>query len=340
MAVPSGTVAMSNIQSEFGDSYNINNYYRGGSYVTNHPVNAGIPTSGTISMLQFRGASYIWYVSMTVGGTTDFNMHSYMTANYGNSNGPIYATLTLNTSTALYATSTSSWGFTTGSGWPSGSSLTFNMNGGSYVLGMGGNGGAGNSFYKGSAVVDGSPGGPAIYLSYPLTINNSGAGILGGGGGGGGGAIEYVPGFPYYSAGGGGGGAFYWYATYGVNAAGGGGGGGGTSNQGNSGGTGGDGGDRHSGAGTPGGNGVANGGAGGARGDWYSGGESPYDLYAGYGGAGGGWGTAGSAGTGSTYNNAFYTYRSGANGGAAGYAIQENGYTLSGSTGTTAGPIG
>ena len=182
MAVPSGTVAMSNIQSEFGDSYNINNYYRGGSYVTNHPVNAGIPTSGTISMLQFRSASYIWYVSMSVGSTTDFNMYSYMTTYYGNSNGPIYATLTLNGSSVLYATSTSSWGFTTGSGWPSGSSLTFNISGGSYVAGMGGHGGTGGSLWSPGST-PGAAAGPAIYLLYPLTINNGGPGILGGGGG-------------------------------------------------------------------------------------------------------------------------------------------------------------
>ena len=321
MAVPSGTVAMSNIQSEFGDSYNINNYYRGGSYVTNHPVNAGIPTSGTISMLQFRSASYIWYVSMSVtnyGGFTDFNMHSYMTANYGNSNGPIYATTTLNTGSAMIATSTSSWGFTTGSGWPSGSSLTFNISGGSYVTGQGGNGGAGNSFYKGSAVVDGSPGGPAIYLLYPLTINNGGF-VNGGGGGGGGGAIEYVPGFPYYSAGGGGGG-------------------GGDSIRFNYGGTGGIGGGAYSGGlGTPGGDGVANGGAGGAGGGLTLGGEGATTSYAGPGGPGGGWGSAGSAGGNSS--STVPGTLAGA-GGAAGYAIQKNGYTLSGSTGTTAGPIG
>jgi len=323
MAVPSGTVAMSNIQSEFGDSYDMNNYYRGGSYVTNHPVNTGIPTSGTISMLQFRNASYIWYVSMTVGSATDLNMYNYMTANYGNSNGPIYATLTLNSSTALYATSTSSWGLTTGSGWPSGSSLTFNMNGGSYVLGMGGNGGAGDSVFYGSGAGTGAPGGPAIYLSYPLTINNSGSGIFGGGGGGGGGGVCY-------------------YHSYVPESAGGGGGGGGTTNQPNSGGTGGDGGAAHGSGGSNGGNGVANGGAGGAGGYFDTGGEVSTQGYGGPGGSGGGWGSAGSTGS-SGAGSSGYPWtdsRGGAAGGAAGYAIQKNGYTLSGSTGTTAGPIG
>ena len=325
MAVPSGTVAMSNIQSEFGDSYNMNNYYRGGSYVTNHPVNAGIPTSGTISMLQFRSASYIWYVSMTVGGTTDLNMYNYMTTYYGNSNGPIYATLTLNSSTALYATSTSSWGFTTGSGWPSGSSLTFNMSGGSYVLGMGGNGGAGDSVYYGSAAGAGAAGGPAIYLLYPLTINNSGTGIYGGGGGGGGGGVAY-------------------FGPSSTTAAGGGGGGGGTTNQPDSGGTGGTGGVPHGYNGGNGGNGVANGGAGGASAVYDTGGEGPVGGTSGAGGPGGGWGSAGSAG-GSGGNRSGYStvgnsYRGGGAGGAAGYAIQKNGYTLSGTTGPTAGPIG
>lgn len=323
MAVPSGTVAMSNIQSEFGDSYNINNYYRGGSYVTNHPVNAGIPTSGTISMLQFRSASYIWYVSMSVGSTTDFNMYSYMTTYYGNSNGPIYATLTLNGSSVLYATSTSSWGFTTGSGWPSGSSLTFNISGGSYVAGMGGNGGAGDSVYYGSGAVAGAAAGPAIYLLYPLTINNSGPGILGGGGGGGGGGV-----------------IFWNYPTHTGSSGGGGGGGGGASWAGDSGGTGGDGGTSHSNIGAPGGNGTANGGSGGSGGHLDTGGEGPLIGDGGAGGTGGGWGSAGSAGASGTTNGSPITIRAGAAGGAAGYAIQKNGYTLSGTTGPTAGPIG
>lgn len=56
MAIPgSGTITLAQIQAEFGGSGTIglNEYYRGGSYVPNWTSNAGIPTSGLISLNQF-----------------------------------------------------------------------------------------------------------------------------------------------------------------------------------------------------------------------------------------------------------------------------------------------
>ena len=61
MALPgSGAISLAMIQAEFGGPIPIvlNNYYRGGAYVPNTPVNAGIPTSGAITIPNnFWGAS-------------------------------------------------------------------------------------------------------------------------------------------------------------------------------------------------------------------------------------------------------------------------------------------
>lgn len=70
MAVPTGTVTLANIQLEFGGTapISLNEYYRGGAYV---PVGAGtasIPTSGAISLQNFRGASKTATVTYSIIG--------------------------------------------------------------------------------------------------------------------------------------------------------------------------------------------------------------------------------------------------------------------------------
>lgn len=60
MTLPtSGTLSLSSIQGEFGGSnpISMSEYYRSGPYVPNYPANAPIPTSGTISINQFYGAT-------------------------------------------------------------------------------------------------------------------------------------------------------------------------------------------------------------------------------------------------------------------------------------------
>lgn len=59
MAVPTGTVTLADIQQEFGgtEPISLDEYYRGGTYVPDGAGTALIPTSGPISMNNFRGAS-------------------------------------------------------------------------------------------------------------------------------------------------------------------------------------------------------------------------------------------------------------------------------------------
>ena len=60
MALPSsGTITLQDIQAEFGGPASpivLTNYYRGGALVQNTPVNSGVPTSGSIGLIDFYGA--------------------------------------------------------------------------------------------------------------------------------------------------------------------------------------------------------------------------------------------------------------------------------------------
>lgn len=57
----SGAISLLDIQNEFGGSnpIEISEYYRGGTYVQDAPVNSNIPTSGEISLDDFYGAARV-----------------------------------------------------------------------------------------------------------------------------------------------------------------------------------------------------------------------------------------------------------------------------------------
>ena len=60
MALPtSPPISLNDIKAEFGatGSRSLTAFYRGGSFVPNIPANSGVPTSGSISLLDFLGAS-------------------------------------------------------------------------------------------------------------------------------------------------------------------------------------------------------------------------------------------------------------------------------------------
>jgi hypothetical protein len=56
----SGPISLLDIATEFGGTtpHSLNEYYKGGGLVPNIPANANVPTSGTISLSQFYGASH------------------------------------------------------------------------------------------------------------------------------------------------------------------------------------------------------------------------------------------------------------------------------------------
>jgi len=81
---PSGTITVSAVAAEFGGSapHSLSEYYRGGGLVPDTTTNAGVPTSGVISLSDFYGAAAGWASTMFIGS---FNNGFYIT--YGYSTG-------------------------------------------------------------------------------------------------------------------------------------------------------------------------------------------------------------------------------------------------------------
>jgi len=78
----SGYISFDEIVSEFGGTapHSINEYYRGGSEVIDSTTNAGIPTSGAISLSDFYSASD-WAAPVATGGSItiigDYKYHTF-----------------------------------------------------------------------------------------------------------------------------------------------------------------------------------------------------------------------------------------------------------------------
>jgi hypothetical protein len=165
---------------------------------TNVRALAGVP-SGAISMSNLYGKQYrvalnYTFTTNTANATLNLNSISGYLA------GASDITITVNTGIYLYATSVLNSGLAL-TGGTAGDTLTIVNNG--FILGQGGSGGDRGVNTNGSP---GAPGGPALSIPIPATINNTNpvAYIAGGGGGGAGGRGG---GPSNYNASGGGGGA-------------------------------------------------------------------------------------------------------------------------------------
>lgn len=79
----SGAISLLDIQNEFGGSnpININEYYRGGAYVPNITQNNNVPTSGTISLSNFYGATAV--VPLPIPFTNYMRSSTTLDAVYG-----------------------------------------------------------------------------------------------------------------------------------------------------------------------------------------------------------------------------------------------------------------
>ena len=91
MTTPTGTISMTDIQTEFGGSnpIGLTEYYAGGAYVPSGI--SGVPSSGTISMNNLRGKTKVTPYTVTVypNATTEGN---WFTAIISSSN-PVYGTV-------------------------------------------------------------------------------------------------------------------------------------------------------------------------------------------------------------------------------------------------------
>lgn len=73
MAVQSSPpVSLSDVASEFGATtpYSLTDFYRGGTYVPDSPVNSGVPASGSISLTDLLGATDQLVYTITEGTFT------------------------------------------------------------------------------------------------------------------------------------------------------------------------------------------------------------------------------------------------------------------------------
>ena len=279
----SGKITLKDIQGEFGGTapHTLKEYYAAAS---------GIPSSGTISIKDFYGATDQIFFTVS-SNQQEMNLSTYLTAQGWNGTDAVH--VTINSGVYIWSDNTSVGGLTIPS---SMNNLVEIVNNG-YIIGRGGNGG--------------SNGGPALVNNATgVTLTNaSGAYIAGGGGGGGG----------YYGGGGAGGG--YGAPFSGAYA---GGSGGSVGNSGGNGNLGTEGGDNGKGGGAGGGGGTVGGAGGGGRilpGTGGNGGVST--VYGSTGGAGGSAGNAGSSG-GGTYGGGGgggWGAAGGQSGGAGGAAI-------------------
>lgn len=172
MATPSGTIALSDVNTEL--SYGSRSVISLNDTVVR--TLAGVP-NGTISMNDLRGKSN----RVSIPGAYTFYVNTTQTIiNIGTLSGYVAGksdiTITVNSGVYVYSTSTSTPALTI-QGASAGDTITLVNYG--YIIGMGGSA-TGDYNNAGS----GTAGGPALSIGNTLTISNYGY-IAGGGGGGG-----------------------------------------------------------------------------------------------------------------------------------------------------------
>ena len=154
----------------------LSEYYRGGSYVVNHPTNAPVPTTGAISIGSFYGTSKRYTVTITISSnTSNYNLQTSSVSGY--TAGWTDVTLSINSGIVVSASAAGGTALTV-TGFNSADNVTIFNTG--IIQGGGGAGGA----------ATGGAGGHAINLNPASAanvgiVNQPGAIIAGGGGGGG-----------------------------------------------------------------------------------------------------------------------------------------------------------
>jgi hypothetical protein len=191
MGLPTtGPLALSQIAAEFGGTPP----HALGEYLG---VTAGVPAQGAVSMAVFRGKSSAFALVITTH-QKELNLYSYLIA--AGWNGQAAVQVTIAPGVYIWSDATSVPALNTGGAYPGGLTL---INQG-FIMGKGGDGG----YMQADRTTSVAPtaGGPALWLTTPITLNNA-AGYIGGGGGGGAGASGAPVAFTIenaYSAGGGG----------------------------------------------------------------------------------------------------------------------------------------
>jgi len=200
------------IAYEFNDSspHSISEFYRGGTRVANHPLNAGVPTSGTISFSQFNGATALYRYTISVN-TNNIDLYTYATspdrpavpnAVQGWNDGVRYPTAANQRGVSVEFIINP--GVVVGSATAAQNALTSNTNSfwnpavpiviinRGHIVGAGGKGSVVGTPLPQAA---GGSGGTAIVAQRAITIQNT-QGVVGGGGGGGGPGVPFTTPLP------------------------------------------------------------------------------------------------------------------------------------------------
>lgn len=166
---------------------------------------AGVPTGSVTMPTNFYGKSSAFVFNQTISSNTnDYNLRNAAIAGGWDQILALNATITINAGVFVGSSSTGSPGFTTGSSFPVGSTLTVINNG--YIVGRGGNGGSGGgSGGGGGAGVVNSSGGSRGSSQGPANAGSPGTNTAGGAGGAQGSAAPTNPQGNNASAGGNGG---------------------------------------------------------------------------------------------------------------------------------------
>jgi len=216
MALPaSGTLALTDIATEFGDSapHAMSEFYRGGGKVPDSAGNSNVPASGAINVGGFYNAANRAAIALTIASNTqNYDVYSNASPSPSYSSGTSDITVTINSGVVVGSSSTGSYAMSVPNAFGAGDTITIVNNG--TIIGRGGSGGTGGRGAPTSANgSSGGTGGNALYANRATIFTNNGT-LSGGGGGGGGGAGNLSGASPKnpgsgYGGGGGGGGAGY-----------------------------------------------------------------------------------------------------------------------------------
>ena len=187
MTLPTSLLTLINIQTEFGGSIatSLNEYYRGGAYVPYYQPSTSyglIPSASTIGMGSFRGVTLatLKYVYI-LANTQNYVFNTAKVSGYVAGQGCVR--LVILPGVVVGSASAGSYALTVDTSWSS-SDVVEIINQG-YIVGAGGNGGAGAPVNPVAAAGAGASGGPAVLIQRATNFQNTG--VVGGGGGGGGG---------------------------------------------------------------------------------------------------------------------------------------------------------
>lgn len=180
MALPSlGAISMADFNTELQNPAGTQISMNG----TNFRGIAGVTAdSSTISMSHGYGKSNFKTLTRTIASNWgNYDMRADAIALGWDGVSKLNFTVTINNGVVVYSSSTGAYAFYISPTFPAGSTLTVNNYG--YIVGRGGDGGAGSNYTTSWSTPTAGTGGPAFYAGYSVSLNNGG--IIGGGGGGG-----------------------------------------------------------------------------------------------------------------------------------------------------------